>query len=232
MGWLWNTSRIPGSVKPRIGWRPGAISKGVWKIFEKSKTARDLEDIEERRILPAVKGNFLHTGILTFSLVKPQSLMVIFLNFLNLLRLKGKKGKMAKSKSLLSLARSQKKRRERDEGSELPPTLHLHRKNGDYYITMHPVNPENSPEIQAEVKPLQFKVARNRNGNDDSADSSSVGDDMEIEYSPPTAIHRLEKKAERRDLEIQVVQNDIIEAFKGSGGGAAGPKKKKKGGKK
>ncbi|XP_063974292.1 uncharacterized protein LOC135160998 [Diachasmimorpha longicaudata] len=197
MGWLWNTNNMPGSIRPHVGWKPGAISRRVWTILEQAKMDKDNDSIEERPLTP----------------------------------IKGRKGKISKSKSLLSVARGQRKRREKDDEHELPPTLHLHRKNGDYYITMYPVKPEdsNNPEALEEVKPLQFKVTRNGNGNDEE-DVSSIGDDMEFEFSPPAAIHKYQKKkVERKDLETQVVQQEILDAFKSSGGSVA---KKKKGGKK
>lgn len=197
MGWLWNTNDMPGSIRPRAGWKPGAISRRVWSILEKAKAGKDTDSLELRPVTP----------------------------------IKGRKGKASKTKSLLSIPKNQKKKQHKEDESEFPPTLHVHRKMGDYYVTMYPVKAEDSinPELLEQVKPLQFKVTKNRNPEDDEL--SSIADDMEFEFSPPAAVHKYQKKVERQDLEVQVVQQEILDAFKVIGGDPAA-KKKKKGGKK
>ncbi|XP_011306202.1 uncharacterized protein [Fopius arisanus] len=197
MGWLWNINNVSGNFRPRVGWKPGAISRGVWSALVRAKMEKDPDSIDQLPVTPV----------------------------------KGKKGKMSKTKSLLSVVRNQRKKREVENQHELPPTLHIHRKNGDYFVTMYPVKPEDSehPEVLKDVKPLQFKVTKDRKTDDDEGDVSSVGDDMEFEFSPPAAIQKYQKKTEKKDLETQVIQQEILDAFKTTGSPVA---KKKKGGKK
>lgn len=126
--------------------------------------------------------------------------------------IRGKKSKTVRRKNLFPGSRGQWSRGEdQDDQIQLPPTLHVHRKNGTYYVTMYPVKAEfiNHPELQETVKPLQFKVTKDR--DDDSATSSSTASDMEFEFSPPVADTNWQKKEEVKDFSSQVVQQQILD---------------------
>lgn len=186
MGWLWNSNEVPGKLKTPIGWKPGAISKFVWDRLQEAKamTAESGSASESRPTTPS----------------------------------KGKRGKSLRIKSFHSLGRSQWARsrmHEKDDDEvELPPTLHIHRKDGTYYVTMYPVKAENihNPEMHEAVKPLQFKITKDKDGG--SASSSSTASDMEIEFSPPAAVNRYKKKGPVKDGDTQVNQQEILDALK------------------
>ncbi|XP_033226858.1 uncharacterized protein LOC117179311 isoform X2 [Belonocnema kinseyi] len=180
MGWLWNTRDVLGMPPPRLGWKPGAISRYVHKLLRKAKTSSGPQ-LDSRPSTPT----------------------------------KGKKGKTTGVKSSQSFGRHLVSRKEENNRElELPPTLHIHRKDGTYYVTMYPIKQESSdnPELQEQVKPLQFKVTKNK--DDASVCSSSTASDMEIEFSPPAAINRYRKKVPVKNADSQVKQQDIIDAFK------------------
>ena len=129
----------------------------------------------------------------------------------------GMKGRATRIRSFFSLAKLHGLyKNNEDQEIELPPTLHIHRKEGIYYITMYPIKQENleHPEIQELVKPLQFKVTKNK--DDNSICSSSTASELEIEFSPPVAINRYCKKPELKDISTQVKQQDILDNFKPS----------------
>ena len=193
MGWLWNTKQVLGMTPPKIGWKPGAISKYVYELLQEAKASSGAS-LDSRPSTP----------------------------------IKGKKGKATRVRSFQSFGRLQRiKNEEKNQEVELPPTLHIHRKDGTYYITMYPIKQESAenPELQEQVKPLQFKVTKNK--DDASVCSSSTASDMEIEFSPPAAINRYRKKAEVKTIDIQVKQQDILDAFKTSTTKAEKGKKEK-----
>lgn len=101
-----------------------------------------------------------------------------------------------------------------EEGPEAPPTLHIHRKDGTYYVTMYPIKQETStePTLSTPMKPLQFKIVKNK--DDDTDATSSTASDMEIEFSPPAAVTRYRKKPDVVHVDTQVRQQEIIDAFK------------------
>ncbi|KAL6432484.1 hypothetical protein ACFW04_006813 [Cataglyphis niger] len=116
--------------------------------------------------------------------------------------------KLFKSISYISL------KKEGDDEVEPPPTLHIHRKDGTYYVTMYPIRQETAdvPQLDEPMKPLQFKIVRNK--DDASVATSSTASDMEIEFSPPAAVNRYRKKPDVIHVDTQVRQQEILDAFK------------------
>lgn len=174
MGWLWNTSKTVGKLKPRIGWKPGAIARYVNELLKAAKGA-SLED-QQARSIPS--------------------------------RTSLRRSKVYKSLSYVSQAK-----KESEEDAEPPPTLHIHRKDGTYYVTMYPIRQETADVSQLEepMKPLQFKIVRNK--DDASVASSSTASDMEIEFSPPAAVNRYRRKPDVIHVDTQVRQQEILDAF-------------------
>lgn len=186
MGWLWNTSATVGKLKPRIGWKPGAIGRYLNELLKEAKGASTMEDYRTRSI-PS--------------------------------RTSLRRGKPYKTMSYVSQAK-----KESEEDAEPPPTLHIHRKDGTYYVTMYPIRQETTdvPQLEEPMKPLQFKIVRNK--DDASVASSSTASDMEIEFSPPAAVNRYRRKPDVIHVDTQVRQQEILDAFKLT---ADTPKKKK-----
>jgi len=121
-----------------------------------------------------------------------------------------RRGKVYKSISYVSQVK-----KENEEDAEPPPTLHIHRKDGTYYVTMYPIRQETTAEVsqlEEPMKPLQFKIVRNK--DDTSVASSSTASDMEIEFSPPAAVNRYRKKPDVIHVDTQVRQQEILNAFK------------------
>ncbi|XP_012055324.1 PREDICTED: uncharacterized protein LOC105618392 [Atta cephalotes] len=121
-----------------------------------------------------------------------------------------RRGKVYKSISYVSQVK-----KESEEDAEPPPTLHIHRKDGTYYVTMYPIRQETTAEVsqlEEPMKPLQFKIVRNK--DDTSVASSSTASDMEIEFSPPAAVNRYRKKPDVIHVDTQVRQQEILNAFK------------------
>lgn len=189
MGWLWNTSATVGKLKPRIGWKPGAIGRYLNALLKEAKGAFLVEDSRPRSV-PS------RTGV--------------------------RRGKLYKSMSYVSQLK-----KEEDE-AEPPPTLHIHRKEGTYYVTMYPIRQEtaDAPQLEEPMKPLQFKIVRNK--DDASVASSSTASDMEIEFSPPAAVNRYRRKPDVIHVDTQVRQQEILDAFKSTDDA---PKRKEKKGK-
>ncbi|XP_018318346.1 uncharacterized protein [Mycetomoellerius zeteki] len=175
MGWLWNTRATVGKLKPRIGWKPGAIGRYLNEMLKEAKGA-SMEDYRARSI-PS--------------------------------RTSLRRGKVYKSMSYVSQVK-----KESEEDAEPPPTLHIHRKDGTYYVTMYPIRQETTADVaqlEEPMKPLQFKIVRNK--DDASVASSSTASDMEIEFSPPAAVNRYRKKPDVIHVDTQVRQQEILDAF-------------------
>ena len=169
-------------MKPRNGWKPGAINSRL------------------RQILREVKASFWHAG-------RPKSAPS---------RSK-KKGNTAKRKRSFSSVRKETTKPPEiieEEWKEPPPTLHIQRKDGIYYVTMYPIKQDKMdiPKLEEPTKPLQFKIVKNR--DEDSDVSSSTASDMEIEFSPPAAVNRYRKTPDVIHVETQVKQQEILDAFK------------------
>ncbi|XP_071643464.1 uncharacterized protein [Temnothorax longispinosus] len=191
MGWLWNTSATVGKLKPRIGWKPGAISRYLNELLKEAKGASTLEHYRAR------------------STPSRTSL---------------RRGKTYKSMSYVSQVK-----KEGEEDAEPPPTLHIHRKDGTYYVTMYPIRQETDADasrLEEPMKPLQFKIARNK--DDASVASSSTASDMEIEFSPPAAVNRYRRKPDVIHVDTQVRQQEIFDAFKPAARAADAPRKERK----
>lgn len=205
MGWLWNTNQVVGRLKPRLGWKPGAISRFMNDLFRQAKMAGS------KASRPGSSSSKNRKGIT--------------------LRNKTRSSPSVHKGQGMGMGR---KRDEEHEETELPPTLHIHRKDGTYYVTMYPIKQESMevPQLQEPMKPLQFKITKNKDDADSIA-SSSTASDMEIEFSPPAAVNRYRKKPNVIHVDTQVKQQEIIDAFKppGSKKGKAdgkGPGKKGK----
>ncbi|XP_069671641.1 uncharacterized protein [Periplaneta americana] len=137
MGWRWYPPDTATGLKPRPGWRPGAVSRGVTRIIRAVQRAAG---IEEKNL------SFRKCEV-------PEPLPEVT--------------------------------EEKDDTPKLPPTLHIHRRNGAYYISMHPINlvPEENNV------PLQFRIPAKKNDEDDD-DSCGCGDsntssELEIEFMAP-----------------------------------------------
>ncbi|XP_015589153.1 uncharacterized protein LOC107264888 [Cephus cinctus] len=195
MGWLWNTNTMMGRLKPRKGWKPGAIAHSVNEILKEAKVG--VVHMPRSRSRAAVS--------------------------------KSRKRKMQKSKSFLSKKSVPKKKDGEEEDVEPPPTLHIHRKDGTYYVTMYPIKQESMevPQLEEPMKPLQFKIPKNK--DDASVASSSSASDMEIEFSPPAAVNRYRKKPNVIHVDTQVKQQEILDAFKPPDSAKKKEKKSKKG---
>ncbi|KAI4473090.1 hypothetical protein M0802_016320 [Mischocyttarus mexicanus] len=178
MGWLWNTNSTLYNLKPRIGWKPGAIGKYLSELLREAKAGSVVGETRPRSVPSRTR-----------------------------------KTKPYRSMSFTSVKKLQAKK-ENDEEVELPPTLHIHRKDGTYYVTMYPIKQETMdvPKLEEPMKPLQFKIVKNK--DDDSVASSSTASDMEIEFSPPAAVNRYRKKPDVIHIETQVKQQEILDSFK------------------
>lgn len=177
MGWLWNTTDTVSKLKPRIGWKPGAIGRYLYELLKEAK----LGSAEERNQARSVPS---------YSTVR--------------------RGKTYKPMSYVSA-----KQAKEEEETKPPATLHIHRKSGDYYITMYPIKKEtanDTPRLEEPTKPLQFKVTRNR--DDASIATSSTASDLELEFSPPAAVSAYRKKPDVVHVDTQVRQQEILDAFK------------------
>ncbi|XP_058792365.1 uncharacterized protein LOC131664914 [Phymastichus coffea] len=122
---------------------------------------------------------------------------------------RSKKGKLQKTMSFTS-KKGMIREDEEEPEIEYPPTLHIHRKDGIYYVTMYPIRQEGSdePRLDEPINPLQFKIVKSKT----SLASSSTASDMEIEFSPPAAVNRQKKKPNVIHVETQVKQQDILDA--------------------
>lgn len=136
---------------------------------------------------------------------------------------------LRRAKVFKSMSYASQVKKESEEDAEPPPTLHIHRKDGTYYVTMYPIRQEAEAGVVSQLdepmKPLQFKIARNK--DDASAVSSSTASDMEIEFSPPAAVNRYRRKPDVIHVDTQVRQQEILDAYKLSTAVEA-PKKEKK----
>lgn len=185
MGWKWNVKHQVGNLKPRKGWRPGALNRLLREIIQEAKA----EFIEAQK-----KHDKKHKK-------RPKSAPHA-------------RRKLAFKRSKTSIRRATPKKVEETfyqpaEISEIPPTLKLQRKNGKYHITMCPVKKEDkTARIEPVPEPIEFTIER------DEDDTSSTASDMEIEYSVPTAIERYRKKPNVVHVDLQVKQADILNAFK------------------
>lgn len=140
---------------------------------------------------------------------------------------RSKKGKLQKTMSFTSGKKGMPREEEEEPEVEYPPTLHIHRKDGVYYVTMYPIRQEGSdePRLDEPINPLQFKIVKSKT----SLASSSTASDMEIEFSPPAAVNRQKKKPDVVHVETQVKQQEILDACKESNGKKKEKPKKDKG---
>ncbi|KAJ9589324.1 hypothetical protein L9F63_017483 [Diploptera punctata] len=79
-----------------------------------------------------------------------------------------------------------------DEKPQLPPTLHVHRRDGAYYISMHPMNlvPEENNV------PLQFRIPskkKDEDGDTCTCNDSDSSSDLEVEFMAPGVYWSSEK---------------------------------------
>uniref|UniRef100_A0A6V7IKY2 DUF4776 domain-containing protein n=1 Tax=Bracon brevicornis TaxID=1563983 RepID=A0A6V7IKY2_9HYME len=189
MGWMWSAYGGLGRLKPRAGWRPGALSRTIKEIFKETRAGM-LEDSRSR--------SAMSRGV-----------------------------RSIKSRSQTSMKRTQSKKLDEEEDVEPPPTLHVLRRDGTYYVTMYPIKQDTMdvPKLEEPMKPLQFKIPKNRDNCSET--SSSTASDIEIEFSPPAAVNRYRRKPDVVHVDTQVKQQEILEAFK-----PPSEKKKEKKGKK
>lgn len=114
----------------------------------------------------------------------------------------------AKNVQQMGFNQASKDESEDEKNFKFPPTLHVHRKEGDYYVTLYPVQPIDSktPKLDVPANPYHMKVVRSKT----SMDSSSERSDMEIEFSPPAAINRRKKQPDVVHTGTVVTQDEII----------------------
>nr|XP_012137420.1 PREDICTED: uncharacterized protein LOC105662069 [Megachile rotundata] len=184
MGWLWNTMTTAGKLKPRIGWKPGAIGRYLYEMLQEAKEI----SMERSRIGPERTRSAPSRGR-----ASPRR-------------------RDDKTRGFQTI--QQMKMEGEDEDIEAPPTLHIHRKDGTYYVTMYPIKQETpgEPRVTEPSKPLQFKIVKNK--DDASVASSSTASDMEIEFSPPAAVSRYRKKPDVVHIDTQVRQQEILDAVR------------------
>lgn len=187
-GWAWDkadTIKVKW-YKPRLGWRPGAISSVIREILNEAKEGFFKQHASRPRSAPS----------------------------------KIKKGQAMGPKKPHRENKPGCPQEEEIEDIEYPPTLHVHRKDGTYYITMYPIKPETEDlqRLDEPINPLQFKIVKSKT----SIASSSTASDLEIEFSPPAAVNRLRRKPNVVHTGTQVKQQQITDEFKKS----AGPKNK------
>lgn len=189
MGWLWNLNETIGRLKPRPGWRPGAIARHVSEILREAKR------LDGRK--PRTRSR--SSSSRSRSRSAPS---------------RGKRAKVHKDGRSVKKSARWRGDDEKEE-SEPPPTLHINRKDGTYYVTMYPIKQDKMdvPKLEEPMKPLQFKIAK-RNRDDASVASSSTASDMEIEFSPPAAVNRYHRKPDVVHVETQVKLQEITDAFK------------------
>lgn len=225
MGWLWNTMATAGKLKPRIGWRPGAIGRYLYEMLQDAKelTMEELEyekgkpEIEEKERKP--KGKIdrgrIDRGKIDRGKIDRKGVKIMERARSLPSRQKSpmRRPRTGRTISYQSMQKQTKMEGE-EEGPEAPPTLHIHRKDGTYYVTMYPIKQETStePTLSTPMKPLQFKIVKNK--DDDTDATSSTASDMEIEFSPPAAVTRYRKKPDVVHVDTQVRQQEIIDAFK------------------
>lgn len=90
------------------------------------------------------------------------------------------------------------------------PTLHLHRKNGAYYISMHPVNINS----ETEAVPLQFKIPGCHKEDGTTEYGSDSSSELEIEFLAPGSFEPKKIEANLKSLGTYVTEKDILKATK------------------
>ncbi|XP_076659688.1 uncharacterized protein LOC143362997 [Halictus rubicundus] len=235
MGWLWNTLSTPGNLKPRIGWRPGAIGRNLYAMLQEAKeesyTPEESMSATTTRSADRGKGGRGGKG------GGDRGRTMVGRGRPGLERTKGGAVRLGRSATLdrnrgksATSARQRSPRRtggrasasmkgaqsalEDEEATKDPPTLHIHRKDGTYYVTMYPIRqePPDEAHVSEPMKPLQFKIVKNK--DEASIASSSTASDMEIEFSPPAAVTRSRKKPDVIHVETQVRQQEILDEIK------------------
>ncbi|XP_076165891.1 uncharacterized protein LOC143145928 [Ptiloglossa arizonensis] len=237
MGWLWNTMATVGKLKPRIGWKPGAINRYVYELMQEAKenTFLEWETSSVTTTKSAERGKTTTGRGRTSPTDRGRSgrrRMTIERGKMSSGRGRVDRGRVAgdRVRSGTSGPRTPPRRRSRrvseamsrtqatmgdeQEETDNPPTLHIHRKDGTYYVTMYPIGQETVTEsrLSEPIKPLQFKIVKNK--DDASVASSSSASDMEIEFSPPAAVTRNRKKPDVVHVDTQVRQQEILDAVK------------------
>ncbi|XP_054011267.1 uncharacterized protein LOC128893959 [Hylaeus anthracinus] len=240
MGWLWNTLAIAGNLKPRIGWKPGAISRYVYELMQEAKENSLLEETASATTTKSAGKTGTSRGKTTEhgrpgtgrgkTVIERDRTgkMTAGRGKTTIDRSRGGAGERGRSATTAQRSMSRRRNRrtseslqrvkatmnDEEEGSENPPTLHIHRKDGTYYVTMYPIKQkgEDEPRLSEPMKPLQFKIMKNK--DDGSVASSSTASDMEIEFSPPAAVTRQRKKPDVVHVDTQVRQQEILDAIK------------------
>jgi len=219
MGWMWNASGACTNVRPGRGWRPGAINKEVAGNIRSWKRESGLVTPTEASA-PTIKKRPISTPRRGYPKLRG-----------------GNNGTPLTPKSQAS------------QVQETKPTLHIHKKEGFYYVSMYPTK-RDSDDDEAEVKPLKFKIdAKRPDGESGSSDdgnrtggSSSSSESLEIEYMSPAALMPRKKKVFKTNAETQYLSADFeppkppepvvakadAGGKKGGKGGKGGKKGKKK----
>ncbi|XP_014291994.1 uncharacterized protein Ppi1 [Halyomorpha halys] len=104
------------------------------------------------------------------------------------------------------------------EHMKLNPTIHLHKKDRFYYVSMYPVKTESQEEMGEEPQPIQFKIDRKHpdgrpEGNEpcfSSTDTSSDSSSYEVEYIAPAAMKQKRRKVDKTHMFSQYDEDDFM----------------------
>ncbi|XP_030763371.1 uncharacterized protein LOC115887951 isoform X1 [Sitophilus oryzae] len=207
MGWLWNIFTPIMSLKPRRGWRPGALTKLIAQRIRAHRQAKGL--------------------------------------------------------GIMHVPNFKKDGTQFDDGADpkvVPkPTLQIQKKEGSYWVTMHPLKDPNTlvenEDPYMDCTPMTFKITKNKKPEEDYCacdgeasmeESSSSDSELDIEFTPPAGIIHPERFKKRPNVvccQSQYDPQDCAEEKKEKkdkkgkgkdkkGGGKKGKKDKKKKGKK
>jgi hypothetical protein len=105
---------------------------------------------------------------------------------------------------------------EEEEEHEMKPTLHVHKKDGYYYISMFPAKSESGPEPQ----PVKFKIdpKSGPRGDSSSSEESTTDDSLAFEYIAPISLQRPKPKAPKRNTDTQYNPADFAKPVEGKPG--------------
>ncbi|CAH1388541.1 unnamed protein product [Nezara viridula] len=104
------------------------------------------------------------------------------------------------------------------DNMKLNPTIHLHKKDRFYYVSMYPVKTESQEEMGEEPQPIQFKIDRKhpdgRPPGDEpclsSTDTSSDSSSYEVEYIAPAAMKQKKRKVDKTHMFSQYDEEDFM----------------------
>lgn len=170
------------------GWKPGAISTVVRQIMYETKSAFLGKHLGRKRtaLLRAMRKS--HDK-------------------------KSRADLQAKSRSLQML-KSMGFVEPEEEKKKPEPTLRVRRNNGDYYVTMNPIDQEGKDAGKVEdfnQKPMKVKIPKRQIKR---SDSDSTVEDLDIEYYTPNTLNVNQKMPDVVHADTQVRERMIADAYK------------------